>query len=365
MTIDVMAVNLPWLAFSPTLMHVRLDVAVIDRLQFGHRLRRQGGQCGGFRVRSRLRRVACAGNGDGDGVEHQYPSQRELRHRRASAQRAEFLDRRKTRFIGYVRESLADVEGLAVAIELAMVGILELRIGPELTGKKAAGERHARDYGDLFGFSRREKSLYRALAENVEDDLDAGHAGIFDCLQSLFDPLYADPVIQDLALFHQRVETLENFRAIIEVGGRERKLDEIERIDFQVFQAALDPGGQVRRGIAGDVLRRQPPARFGGDERPLAAPALQRARDQPFGMPVAIDIRRIDESDAERERFVERREGVAFVDMAPIGADRPGAEADFTHLSLCAPKYFRTHACPIGSSRKSRDFDAEPDSIGA
>ena len=142
------------------------------------------------------------------------------------------------------------------------------------------------------------------------------------------------------------------------------KLDEIERVDFKIFQAALDPCRQVRRGIAGDVLRRQPPAGLGGDEGPLAAPAFQRARDQPFGNAIAIDIRRIDESDAERQRFIERRESVGLIDMAPIGADRPGAEADFTYLSLGATK------CPSNAClsslvvEKSCDFNAKPDLIG-
>ena len=172
----------------------------IDVVDLFHDARRNRRQRGGFGVRARLRRVARAGNDHAHRVEHQDPAQRELCHRGvARHQRPYPLDRREAPFIGHAGKRLADIEGFAVAVELAVVGVFELGVALELARQQAAGQRHARDDGDLLLLGQVEEQVGRALAERVEDDLDADDAGIFHRLQRLFDALDADAVIADLA----------------------------------------------------------------------------------------------------------------------------------------------------------------------
>jgi hypothetical protein len=56
----------------------------------------------------------------------------------------------------------------------------------------------------------------------------------------LFDPLNADSVVADFALFHEIVHRREHLRTIVDVGRRTVQLHEIQRFDSHVAQAVLD-----------------------------------------------------------------------------------------------------------------------------
>ena len=122
------------------------------------------------------------------------------------------------------------------------------------------------------------------LPEDVENDLDADHARIFDRLQRLLDPFDADAVVADLAGSLQPVERVERLRMVIEVGRRAVELDEVERFDLEVFQASLDPAAQVLVTVAGDRLLRQAAPRLGRDKhigvRPRAFRTLATSRSE-------------------------------------------------------------------------------------
>ena len=256
-------------------------------------------------------------------------------------QRPDALDRLEPDLVGHAGKRLADVEGLAVAVELAMVVVGEGGIGLELAGEQAARQRHARDHGDLARLGDVEEQPGRALPEDVEDDLDADHARIFDRLQGLLDPLDADAVVADLARGLEPVERVERLRVIIKVGRRAVELDEVERLDLEVFQAPVDPAAEVLVAVAGDRLLRQAAAGLGGDEDVGGSPRLQDLGDDPLRAAVAIDVGRVDEGDAGVERGVERRDRVALLDLAPAPADRPGAEPDLADAAAGASKLAR------------------------
>ena len=156
--------------------------------------------------------------------------------------------------------------------------------------------------------------------------------------------LDADAVVADLAGRLQPVERVERLRMVIEVGRRAVELDEVERLDLEVFQAAVDPAAEVLVTVAGDGLLRQAAAGLGRDEH-VGAPArrFQDLGDDPFRAAVAIDVGGVDEGDAGVERGVERRDRVAFLDLAPASADRPGAEADLADAAAGASEFSRLH----------------------
>jgi hypothetical protein len=124
-------------------------------------------------------------------------------------------------------------------------------------------------------------------------------------------------------LLDQTVEPFEHFRMIVEVGQRTMQLHEIERVGFEIFQAAVDPVGQVFLAEAFDRLCRQPLSGLGGDERPLAASLLHHPCDELLGTAVAIDIGGVDKGDAGIEGCVKSGHRIVVIDLAPGGADRP------------------------------------------
>ena len=104
------------------------------------------------------------------------------------------------------------------------------------------------------------------------------------------------------------------------------ELDEVDRVDAEVLARALEPGTQVRLGVALEHLRRAA-AELGRDDERLVALAEQ-LRDQPLRAAVAVDVRRVEERDPGVDRRVQRLERLRIVGLSPGAADRPGSEPD-------------------------------------
>src|SRR5271157_2857839 len=184
----------------PALMNQRADLRVVSSLDGTHRAFGERRQIGGRAVVGGLRRALGAGNGAGDGVEHQDPAECELRHAHAGRHlTADFFHGAEPGLIIDARKGLADVEGFAVTIEVAMIVGREHGSGRHLSGQHAARQRNARQDADLFFHGPLEEKIGRQLAEAVEDDLHRLHAGELEGLESFLDALHADAVIADLA----------------------------------------------------------------------------------------------------------------------------------------------------------------------
>ncbi|MCY1305583.1 hypothetical protein D9M70_553970 [compost metagenome] len=97
------------------------------------------------------------------------------------------LDGFQRRFERHTGKGLADVEGFAVPVEVAVIVSGKGGFPGDLAGKQAGGERHAYDDADILLLSFGEEQLVRALAEDVVDDLHGRNAGIFDRLQRFLD----------------------------------------------------------------------------------------------------------------------------------------------------------------------------------
>ena len=137
---------------------------------------------------------------------------------------------------------------------------------------------------------------------------------------------------------HQAADILFCQANLVPVGK-----DQVQHIDVQVAQAAVDPGFEILRAVAGHGLLRQPATGLGRHERARAAPLLEHARDQLLGMSVAVNVRGVDEVQAGVERGMQRGHRFGIVDLAPRRADRPSAEADRGHAAAGAAERSVAH----------------------
>src|SRR5690606_36045914 len=110
------------------------------------------------------------------------------------------------------------------------------------------------------------------------------------------------------------------FGPVVDLGRRAMQLDEIQRVDAEVLETAVDEGLEVRVRVPARDVRRQTTACFRRDDRTRTAPLLQDVANDSFGPAVAVDIRRVDEG---RPRFERGKQGLAcrvFPDSAPASA---------------------------------------------
>src|SRR5690606_18637128 len=346
----------------PALVHVRLDVLLVDARDLAHGLVGQRRQVGGGDIGQGLLRVLRAGDDHAHRLVHQDPAQRELRQGRAFRhQRTQLLHRCQADLVGHAGEGLADVEGLAVAVEVAVVAFLEAGIRAELAAEHAAGQRYARDHRHAAALGLGEEQLRRAQAEHVEDDLHAGDVRVFDRLEGFLDALDAHAVARDRAALDQPLQVFEQLRVVVGVGRRAMQLQQVEGLDLQVAAAAVDPLLQVLRDVAGHLLPGQATPGLGRHERALAAALLEHARDQALGMAVAVHVGGVDEIQAGIQRRGQRGDRLAVVDRAPGRADRPGAEADLADCVAGTAESSGTHAWTPGTGRAGRQRGREKD----
>ena len=121
------------------------------------------------------------------------------------------------------------------------------------------------------------------------------------------------------------------------------QLQQVDRVGFQVFQAAFDKRGEVGAVVTVRRVRVEPAAGLGGDVK-FFLPLLAQFGQQPFAVAVAIDVRRVEEIHAAVERGVERGERFLVVHIAPRAADGPRAKADFRNLPA-RPAQIRDISC--------------------
>ncbi len=90
-------------------------------------------------------------------------------------------------------------------------------------------------------------------------------SGILDRLDRLFDLFHADAVVLDLARLHQVIQHVEDFRVVVDLGGRAVQLHQVEGFHIQVSQAALDESGQILAVVAFGDMRVEAATGFGSD----------------------------------------------------------------------------------------------------
>ena len=268
-----------------------------------HRFRREGRQIGGGAVFFGLGRPLRAWDGAGHGVEHKNPAEGELGERHPGrTDRLHFFHGGETCFVIDAGKRFADVERFAAAIELAVVIRLKRRLPRELAGEKARGQRHTSQNADASLFGLLEEQLRRPLTEHVEDNLHALDIGEVHRLEPFFRRLDADAVVLQFAGGDQVFEDLKYIGVVVDVVRRAVELQEVDRFDAEILQAALDERDEVFAVVSFCRVRIEPPAGFGGDVDRLFALTTQLA-DKPLAAAVAIDVGCVDEVDTQVDRL--------------------------------------------------------------
>ena len=121
------------------------------------------------------------------------------------------------------------------------------------------------------------------------------------------------------------------------------QLQQVNRVRFQVSQAAFDEGREVDAIVTVRGVWIEPAARLGGDVK-FFLPLLSQFCHQPFAAAVAIDIRGVEEIHAAVERGVEGGERFLIVHVTPGAADGPRAKADFRNLPAGSSEFSIFHA---------------------
>ncbi len=113
-------------------MHQRTNARIVDFAQAGHDFRRERRQIGGPRVVGHLAGPLAPGDGASDRIEHEDPAEGELAHADAGRhQGANLFDGCQRHVVVDPGEGFADIEALALAIEVAVVVGGELGIRRE------------------------------------------------------------------------------------------------------------------------------------------------------------------------------------------------------------------------------------------
>lgn len=293
-----------------------------------------------------------AGDDGADGVEIEAPAEREFGKRETGGdegfQRVGELDAFFEREAG---EGFADVEGGAVAVEVAMV------VGGEggglghLAAEETAGEREADEEGDLAVFGFVEEDVRGFLAEEVEDDLEGGDAVLFYAEEGFFHGFDADAEVADFAFAFELAEMFEDLAALEDVERDAVELGEIEGIDAEAFEGGF---GVLADGGAGEVVGpagRVEAAELGGDVE-VGAGFLEEFADERFAAAGAVDVGGVEERGAGVDGGAEGLEGGLVGDVAPVSADLPAAESDFADGAVRGAKRTGIHGGDGGVRRQ-------------
>src|SRR5690606_33317548 len=162
------------------------------------------------------------------------------------------------------RERLSPIEGLPVAIVVAVVLRRKRSIPPHGAAEEPRGQRHARQNADVALLRLAEKELCRSLTKEIVNDLNARDARILNRLEPLFRSLDAYAIMEDLALANEAIQSVEGLWAIVDVRRRTVQLQEIEGLYAEVREAALDEPAQVLVGVSIGGVRLEAPAGRGG-----------------------------------------------------------------------------------------------------
>src|SRR5829696_5475558 len=260
----------------PLVMDLFAHVALVDLPRSLHNLLRERRHLGCGDVVLDLCRVLAARDGAGDGRVHEDPTQGELREGVSFGyELLQFFGGQETRLEIHAGERLAPVEGLPLAVEVAVVVFREHAVRTHLAREEAAGEGYACQDADVAFSGEREELLFRLLAEDVEYDLDGRDARIIEGHLRLLDLLHAHAVVTNLSCFLQPVKRLEG--RVLTVDFRWRAVEQVS-----ISQSPVLSRYSLFQSVAPDDLRVPAGARLG--DAPLRS-VLHEHDTEPLGVP--------------------------------------------------------------------------------
>lgn len=301
-------------------------------------LRSEFRQDGGHGIIAGLIRIASAGDDHADLVVVENPTLSHLNH--GEPFRYENLHL-VSEFHALVKwdagEGFSYVESGAIAIEIAVVVRGKFRFFGELPGEQAAGERESHDDAHALFFGDGEKLGDGLLAEDVEDNLQAGEVRLLQADESFLHRLDARAVVFDFALFLESAEPGEYFTLFEHLDGEAMKLNQINRLDVE----ALERGLQGRAHTFLRILVRVEvigTTELGRDEG-LYGMGLQELADQLFAAARAVNVGGIEKGYAAIRRRLQNLKGLRLLQIAPIAsAELPTTKSYFGNFRPRLPK---------------------------
>ena len=126
-------------------------------------------------------------------------------------------------------------------------------------------------------------------------------------------------------------------------------LHQVERRHLEVRQAALHVLRQVFAVVAFLDVRIRAAPDLGGYPKRIATLAPQASQES-FAVPVAIDVRRVEEVDAQIQRAMQAAHGLGIIHLTPGATDGPGAETDAGNFEAGSTECFVLHGADYRSS---------------
>jgi hypothetical protein len=131
------------------------------------------------------------------------------------------------------------------------------------------------------------------------------------------------------------------------------QLNQVERRNLEVPEAALDVLGQIVAVVALFDVRTRAAPDLGGYPERITALAAQASQES-FAVAVAIDVRRVEEVDAEIQRAMQAAHCFGIIHLTPGAADGPGTETDAGDLEAGSTECFVLHGWHPTTLRRRR-----------
>ncbi len=111
-----------------------------------------------------------------------------------------------------------------MTVEVPVVVFGKLAVVRHFPRQQTGRQWHACENSHLAFLCLGKKQFGRALAENVEDDLDRLDVRILNGFERFLDFFDADTIVPKFSCFHQVVKNSKHFRVIINLGRRAMQL---------------------------------------------------------------------------------------------------------------------------------------------
>jgi hypothetical protein len=194
-----------------------------------------------------------------------------------------------------------------------------------LAGQQAFRKRPVSEHADSAMAAPRKQFRFRGTFEQVVAKFDRRDFG--QCVRPL-DVGEREVRKADRAHLARVLQICYRFQRLLERYIAVRRVEEIQRdrFDVETAQRILDRPAEVGgteiesclcAPLAGRQLPSDPALRH--DEH-LVTPRAQRFRKRPFGLAEAVDVRRIEDVDAELDGPLHRADRLAEVVTTPVGA---------------------------------------------
>src|SRR6266436_612507 len=237
------------------------------------------------------------------------------------------------------------------------------------SGEQTGGHGSIVDHADSLLVTVRKSLSFNLPADDGVGRLQRGNGRNFFGVPDLgrIEIGHADPA--DLAFGFQRGESLPGlFDAGFAFIRGPVHLIEIDGVNLQAAETvfALAPNGAGAELLPNSSLFVPDQNAFGEDVGARAAPFLQRASNDLFGVAQAVDGGGVDPVDAQLQRAMNRGDGIGVVLRAPskfpaAAAESPGAKTDRRNLEIGVSQFSRFHSNPLGETREANFHRGESD----